>query len=156
MTESSIDPGGHPNHPPVMVYLFIHAIWSVGRRQALLTKPVRRVLFAHMQKEGEERGLRIAAIGGVEDHIHCLLQLMPSQNLSQTVKSIRSAAAGWLNDNKLLTGAFEWEEGYAAYSVSPSGVKQVIDYIGKQEDYHRSKTLESELEIFDRFKESLV
>jgi hypothetical protein len=31
----------------------------------------------------------------------------------------------------------------------------VIDYIGKQEEIHRSKTLESELEIFDKFKETL-
>lgn len=139
-----------------MVYLFVHVIWSVARREAVLTKPVRRVLFAHMQKDGGERGLKIVAAGGVEDHVHCLLQLMPSQNLAQVVKSIRGSSADWLNDNKLLTTVFEWEEGYMAYSVSPSGVASVVDYIGKQEEYHRTKGLESELEIFDKFKESLV
>ena len=139
-----------------MVYLFVHAIWSVARREAVLTKPVRRVLFAHMQKDGGERGLKIVAAGGVEDHVHCLLQLMPSQNLAQVVKSIRTSSADWLNDNKLLTAAFEWEEGYMAYSVSPSGVASVIEYIGKQEEYHKTKSLETELEIFDKFKESLV
>ena len=66
-----------------------------------------------------------------------------------------ASSADWLNDNKLLTAAFEWEEGYMAYSVSPSGVASVVDYIGKQEDYHKTKGLESELEIFDKFKESL-
>jgi putative transposase len=159
------------------VYLFVHVIWSVDRREPLLSKPVRRVLFAHMQKDGEEKGLKIVAVGGVEDHVHCLVQLMPSQNLVQVVKSIRTASAHWLNETRLLSGArpaadsghagsvvdsgsagpvaadarFEWEEGYAAYSVSPSGVKQVIEYIGKQEEYHQSKTLESELEIVTRF-----
>jgi putative transposase len=170
MSEVSIEPGGHhlgdtrsvrpgdqsvrPGDPTV-VYLFVHVIWSVSRREPLLTKPVRRVLFTHMQKEGEERGLKIVAAGGIEDHVHCLLQLMPSQNLSQVIKSIRVASAAWLNDNKLLAASFEWEEGYAAYSVSPSGVRQVIDYISKQEEYHRTKGLDSELEIFERFKESL-
>jgi putative transposase len=134
-----------------MVYLFVHVIWSVKERQPLLAKPVRRVLLVHLQKDSAERGIRIVAAGGVEDHIHCLLQLMPAQNLAQVVKSIRMISADWLNDNKLLPSIVEWEEGYTAYSVSPSGVQQAIDYIGKQEEVHRTKTLESELEIFDKF-----
>ena len=140
------------------VYLFIHVIWSVRRREALLSKPVRRVLFAHLQKEGEEKGMRIVAIGGVEDHVHCLLQLMPSQNLLQVVRNVRTSAALWINESKLLTlpGEFGWDEEYWAVSVSPSGVKQVIEYIGKQEEHHKTKTLDSELEIFDKFKESIA
>jgi putative transposase len=142
-----------------MVYLFVHVIWSVRRREPLLSKPVRRVLFAHLQKEGEEKGIRIVAIGGVEDHVHCLLQLLPSQNLLQVLRNIRTSAAAWINDSKFLTVSndfeFEWDEEYWAASVSPSGVKQVVEYIGKQEEHHKTKTLESELEIFDKFKESL-
>ena len=151
MTEPSIEPGGPPPHQSAVVYLFVHVILSVRGREALLPKPVRRVLLVHMQKDSAERGIKIVAAGGVEDHVHCLLQLMPAQNLLQVVKSIRMMSADWLNDNKLLASGFEWEDGYAAYSVSPSGVQQVIDYIGKQEDIHRSRTLESELEIFNKF-----
>ena len=151
MTESSIEPGGPPPHKPTVVYLFVHVILSVRGREAMLSKPVRRVLLIHLQKDSGERGIKIVAAGGVEDHVHCLLQLMPAQNLVQVVKSIRTMSADWLNDNKLLASGFEWEDGYAAYSVSPSGVQQVIDYIGKQEDIHRSRTLESELEIFNKF-----
>jgi putative transposase len=139
-----------------VVYLYIHAIWCVARREALLTRPVRRVLFMQMQKEAGEKGIKIAVMGGVEDHVHCLLQLMPAQNLAQVVRTIRSSSADWLNGNKLLTAAFEWEEGYAAYSVSPSGIAAVTDYINKQEEVHPARTLESELKIFEKFKESQV
>jgi len=134
-----------------MTLLFVHAIWSVRGREALLSKAVRRVLFAHVQKEGAEKAIRIVAIDGVEDHIHCLVQLMPSQNLLQVVKSVRSFSAAWLNETRLLNVEFAWEEDYYAYSVSPSGIRQVIDFIGKQEEYHKTKTLDSELEIFDKF-----
>lgn len=141
-----------------MVYLFVHVIMPVRRREALLGKPIRRVLFAHLQKEGEEKGLRIVAMGGAEDHVHCLLQLLPSQNLLQVLRTIRGSAAAWINESKLLTlpGEFEWEEEFWAASVSPSGVKQVVEYIGKQDEHHKTKTLDSELEIFDKFKESLA
>jgi REP element-mobilizing transposase RayT len=136
----------------MMVILYAHVIWSVRGREALLSKAVRRVLFAHMSREGAEKGIRIAAIDGADDHVHCLLQLMPSQNLLQVVKSIRTSSMAWLNETRLLNVEFAWEEDYYAYSVSPSGVKQVIDFIGKQEEYHKTKTLDSELEIFDKFK----
>jgi putative transposase len=138
-----------------MIYLYAHVIWSVRGREALLGKAVRRVLFAHMQKEGAEKGIRIVAIDGVEDHIHCLVQLMPSQNLLQVVKSVRGFSAAWLNETRLLNVEFAWEEDYYAYSVSPSGIRQVIDFIGKQEEYHKTKTLAVELGMFDKFKESL-
>jgi putative transposase len=138
-----------------MVYLYAHVIWCVRGRETLLSKAVRRVFFAHMQKEGAEKGTRIVAIDGVEDHVHCLLQLMPSQNLSQVMKQIRSSSTAWLNETRLLSTEFAWEDEYYAYSVSPSGLRQVIDFIGKQEEYHKTKTLDSELEIFDKFKNEL-
>ncbi len=139
-----------------MVILYAHVIWSVRGREALLSKAVRRVLFVHMPRESAEKGIRIVAIDGSDDHVHCLLQLMPSQNLSQVVKSIRSSSMAWLNETRLLNAEFAWEEDYYAYSVSPSGVKQVIEFIGKQEEYHKTKGLDSELEIFERFKDSLA
>jgi len=139
-----------------MIILYAHVIWSVRGREALLSKAVRRVLFVHMPRESAEKGIRIVAIDGSDDHVHCLLQLMPSQNLSQVVKSIRSSSMAWLNETRLLNMEFAWEEDYYAYSVSPSGVKQVIEFIGKQEEYHKTKGLDSELEIFERFKDSLA
>lgn len=137
------------------VYLFVHVICTVQGRGQLLARPARRVLFVHMQKEGEEKGIRIIAVNGVEDHIHLLLQLMPSQNLAQVVRSIRGASSDWLNENKLLTTTFEWEENYYALSVSPSSVRQVKDYIDKQEEHHKTKTLDAELEAFVRLKEQI-
>ena len=130
------------------VYLFVHVIWSVYLRQQLLTKPVRKILFVNIQKRSKEKGIRILIVNGVEDHIHCLLQLHTAQNLLQVIKSIKAESSQWLNENKLLQTAFEWEDEYAAYSVSPSAVNQVKDYISRQEEHHKTKTLEKELEVF--------
>lgn len=132
------------------VYLFVHIIWTVNNRQPLLGKPIRLVLFPWMQKQAEEKGMKVLAVNGVEDHVHCLVQMHPTQNLSQLIKSLKGDSAQWINENKLLGETFEWQENYAAYSVSPSGLKQVLDYIQKQEEHHKTKTLESELEVFDK------
>jgi len=137
------------------VYLFVHVIFTVRGREKLLATPVRKILFVHIQKEGEVKGLKVAAVNGVEDHIHLLIQLMPAQNLAQVVRSIKSSSSEWLNENKLLAMPFEWEEHYHALSVSPSSVKQIKDFIEKQEEHHKAKSLDAELEAFERLKEQI-
>lgn len=137
------------------VYLFVHIIWSVQNSEPLLTKPIRTILFSHLQKRAGEKGINLLAVNGVEDHVHVLLQLHPAQNLSQVVKSLRTDAADWLNETKLIAHPFQWEDAYAALSVNPSTIKQVADFLGRQEEYHKTKTLESELEVFDKINTAI-
>ncbi len=106
-------------------------IVTVHERKPLLKKPIRTVLFAHLQRNAAEKGIKVTAVNGVDDHMHLLVQLHPAQNLLQVMKALKSESAHWINDSNLLTERFEWEETFAAYTVSPSGVKQVADFIGK-------------------------
>ena len=66
------------------------------------------------------------------------------------IRQLKAESADWLNATQLLPAGFEWEEEYAAYSVSPSAVKQVTDYLDRQEEYHKTKSLEAELEVFEK------
>jgi putative transposase len=130
-------------------YLYVHAIWSVAENAAILSKPVRLVLFAHLQKNAEEKGIKVLDVNGHADHVHILVQLHPTQNLSQVIRQIKTETAEWLNATQLLPAGFQWAEEYVAYSVSPSAVKQVSDYLARQEEYHKTKSLEAELEVFE-------
>jgi REP element-mobilizing transposase RayT len=125
-------------------------MWTTFERSIVLKKPVRTVLFSYLQKNSEEKGIKIIAIQGVEDHVHVVIQLHPAQNLLQVVKSLKHDSESWLNETNLLEAPFRWQADYAAYTVSPSGLKQVIDFLANQETYHKTKTLESELAVFDK------
>jgi putative transposase len=135
-------------------YLYVHAVWAVRDRRALLVRSVRTVLAAHMQKSADEKGLRILKANGGADHLHVLIHLHPAQNLSQVVRQLRSESAEWLNATRIVNEPFEWEEDYVAYSVSPNVIRQVSDYIDRQDDYHRTKTLAEELAVFDNLQSS--
>jgi REP element-mobilizing transposase RayT len=134
------------------VYLFIHVITCVKNKEPLLTKPVRTVLFAHIKKHANESGINVLSVNGTDDHMHVVVQMMPTQNLAQIMKSIRTESATWINESNFIRNHFEWEEGFAALSVSPSGIKQVLDYLEKQEEHHKTKTLDSELEVFQKIQ----
>ena len=131
-------------------YLYAHVIWAIRNKETRLSKPIRVVLFAHLQKTAEEKGIKIIQVGGAADHVHVLVQLHPAQNLAQVIRQLKVESSDWLNATQLLPQGFEWEEEYAAYSVSPSAVKQVMDYLDRQEEYHKTKSLEAELEVFEK------
>ena len=43
---------------------------------------------------------------------------------------------------------FAWQEGYGAFTVSPSQAAAVSAYIGNQEEHHRKKTFQEEYIAF--------
>ena len=134
------------------IHLYVHAVWAVGGRRPLLGRTVRAVLFSHLRKNAEEKGVRVLATGGWDDHMHVLLQLHPAQNLAQMVRQLKSESAEWLNATRVVPEAFEWEDDYLAFSVSPNVLKQVSDYLDRQEDYHTGRSYDQELETFDRLQ----
>ncbi len=134
----------------VQVFLYVHIIWSTSNRNRFLTKPVRVVLFSHMKKVAEEKGIHVIEVNGVEDHMHLLLQMHPAQNLSQVMRLLRAESTEWLNDTQLVKQEFSWSEEIIAYSVSPGSLQQVANFIERQEEYHLNKSFESEIEVFQK------
>ncbi len=131
-------------------FIYIHAIWCTAGKQPVLTRIVRKVLFACMKKSAEESGIQVMVVNGGDEHVHCLFKLMPAQSVSAIVDRIQSESENWLNNNKLLSEPFKWNAAYSAWSVSPSTVDKAAEYISRQEAYHQEKTLEEELSAFDR------
>ncbi len=42
---------------------------------------------------------------------------------------------------------FAWQEGYSAFTVSQSGMPDVVDYIQRQREHHAKKSFLEELEL---------
>lgn len=132
------------------VFLYVHAIWTTKERVKVLTKPARVVLFTHLKKSAEEKGIRILKADGGEEHAHLLLQLHPAQNLSQVMRQLKSETEEWINAAQLTRDPFLWSEELIAYSVSPGSLQQVISFIDRQDDYHKTRTFEMEIEVFTK------
>ncbi len=134
----------------VKTFLFIHVIWIIEGRRPLLKRSLLKVLAAHLLKIGEETSISIMSVDGAEDHLHILLRLHAVQNLLQVMRQLMSSSSDWLRTTQLVPADFNWQEGFMAYSVSPSAVKQVQDFLDNQEQYHRTRTLDIEWEVFEK------
>ncbi len=136
-------------------FIYIHAIWCTAGRAQVLTPAIRKIFFPYIRQEGLSKGIQVLALNGTAEHVHCLFKLIPAQSPASVVNQLKDMSENWLNDTRLLTAAFNWEPGYAAYSVSPSTVDKSIEYISRQEEYHQTKSLGEELEAFGKMVVSL-
>jgi len=81
---------------------------------------------------------------GMPEHVHLAVSLHPGTCLSDLLREIKAGSSKWMHEKERLAG-FEWQDGYSAFSVSYSGLDQVIRYIDTQQEHHRKRTFEEEL-----------
>ena len=63
------------------------------------------------------------------------------------MRELKKSSSVWISDNTSIPN-FHWQEGYAAFTVSPSGIDAVRSYISRQEEHHRKTTFLDELTSF--------
>ncbi len=88
--------------------------------------------------------------GGVEDHVHLLCRFSRTITQAEWVKELKRVSNGWLKEQGREFADFEWQGGYADFSVSQSNLDQVKEYIATQEVHHRKMTFQDELRMLLR------
>jgi putative transposase len=130
------------------IKIWVHAVWSTKRREPLLTKKLRYLLFVHIREYASSQNIHIDFMNGHTDHIHCLISLNCEQSIAKVINLIKGESSFWINKNKLAEGKFEWQKEYFAVSVSESKLNPVREYIKNQETNHKTKTLQEEHDEF--------
>ena len=92
-------------------------------------------------------------VNGVEDHNHCLIGLRPRVSISDLMQSVKAKSSKWINEQKLTSERFEWQEGYGVFSYSHSHIDAVYKYIENQEEHHKKRTFKEEyLDFLNKFE----
>jgi putative transposase len=132
--------------------LNIHCVFAVKGRENIITKNFRDDLHKYIYGILKNDRAFPLAVGGWRDHVHVFFELTPDLKISDLMRMVKATSSKWINDNKLVKGKFQWQEGYGAFSYSRSQRNEVIKYIIKQEERHRVKTFEEEyLEMLKKF-----
>jgi REP element-mobilizing transposase RayT len=130
--------------PSTYTSLHYHIIFSTKDRIGWISKDWRDRLHAYLG--GVVRGLGAVplAIGGVEDHVHLLVGLNASHRIDYFLRDVKADSSAWIHDI-VERKIFCWQRGYAAFSVSPSKLEGVKQYILCQEAHHRIQSFHEEL-----------
>lgn len=137
--------------PQSLSIVYIHLVFSTkGRQPFLRDKPVRDSLHAYLGGISKRLDCAPLVVGGVEDHVHLLCRFGRTITQADWVKELKRVSNGWLKEQGTDYARFEWQGGYAAFSVSQSNLEEVKQYIANQEEHHRKMNFQDELRALFR------
>ncbi len=128
--------------------IHIQCIFAVKFRQSCIRAEWKERLQKYITGIVQNNGHKMIAINGMPDHLHVFFGFRPNQSLSDLMRIVKGESSEWINEQKLNSSLFRWQEGYGAFSYSRSQVKVVAQYIENQEKHHRKKTFLEEYKDF--------
>ena len=130
------------------VSCLVHCGWGSKERRLLITPELQDRLWPYLGGIARENRIKALMVGGVEDHVHALLSIPSTLSVAKSVQLLKGNSSKWIHDTFKDRGDFEWQEGYGAFSVGISGVKDTTEYIHGQAEHHRKTSFKEELEVF--------
>ncbi len=128
--------------------LLYHIIFSPYKREAVLLKKDRNLLYKYITGIIGQKKCHMYAINGIEDHIHLLVEIRPDISVSDFIKDIKVASSIFIKENELFPRFKKWQAGYSIFTRAYESMGRLIDYINKQEEHHKKISFYDEYQMF--------
>jgi putative transposase len=130
--------------PQSLSKVIVHIIFSTKDREPFLDSNVRARMHAYLATMCRDLGGELVRVGGVSDHVHIVTTLPRTLSQAEMIEQIKKASAKWIKEVDTRYRPFFWQRGYGAFSVSPSQLEAVLQYIEAQQEHHRTRTFQEE------------
>jgi len=131
-----------------LVTNYLHIVFSTKHREALIDDVIENELHNYLGGICKNLECQPITVGGYIDHIHILCMLSKKIALIKLMEELKSHSSKWIKTKGAAYSQFYWQDGYGAFSVNPSEVDVVIDYISRQKEHHSKKTFQEEYRAF--------
>src|SRR5881409_1874283 len=76
--------------------------------------------------------------------IHIVTTLPRTLSQAELIEQIKKISSKWIKTIDTRYRGFLWQRGYGAFSVSPSQLDAVLQYVEAQREHHRTRTFQEE------------
>ena len=128
-----------------LVSLMVHVIFSTKNREAFITPEIEPELFAYVGGILKNHESPLLDAGGTADHIHLLVSQSKNVSLSSLLKDVKKDSSSWIKTKGNQFRNFHWQDGYGAFSIGKSDIRELKRYIAGQKEHHRKRTFQEEL-----------
>src|ERR1700757_2585185 len=115
--------------PQSLSKVVIHIIFSTKDREPWLDSTVRSRIHAYVATVCRDLGAEFAHVGGVADHVHIVTTLARTLSQAELIEQIKKTSSKWIKTLDVRYRSFFWQRGYGAFSVSPSQLEAVLQYV---------------------------
>ena len=128
--------------------IYVHLVFSTKHRKHLITDLIKGELFSYLGGICKNLECNPIQVGGHHDHIHILCLLSKKVALMKLMEEVKSHSSKWIKTKGDEFEDFYWQNGYGAFSVNPTELEIVKNYILNQEEHHKRKTFQEEFLAF--------
>ena len=131
-----------------LVKNYLRLIFSTEHRESLIDKAIQPELHSYLGGICNDLECYPVKIGGHFDHVHILCMLSKKIALMKLLEEVKSHSSKWMKTKGEGLNNFYWQDGYGAFSVNPSQIILVSDYISNQDTHHQKKSFQDEYRVF--------
>ena len=135
--------------PQSLAGMLTHIIFSTKHRRGLIVPELCRPLAGYLAGAFKEMDSPAVEINAVADHVHVLCNLSKTHALAEVIGEVKKGSSKWAK-TRAASEDFYWQNGYGAFSVSPSMMDDVVSYVRRQEEHHRIVSFQDEFREFCR------
>jgi putative transposase len=133
----------------------LHLVWRTKDSMALLTPDVEAVTHQHLRQYiAKTPGAFFHAVGGIEDHVHVVVSILPTVHISELIGKLKGSSSHEVN---LKLGGYrkllEWQAGYGVVSFGTKDLEWVCAYARNQREHHARGTTFERLERVEALEE---
>lgn len=124
--------------------IYIQLVISVKGREYLIDPSWEEKLYKYITGIVTNKNQKMLAINGMPDHLHFLINTKPSCCISDLVGEIKKKSNEYIKEQQLTKFAFQWQEGFGAFSYCHSSIDTVIKHIQNQKQHHEKHSFRDE------------
>jgi putative transposase len=128
--------------------LYTHFIFTTLHRLPIISEKHRERIEKYITGIVNNNDSQLYSIYANPEHVHFLVSRSPKFSEEKLATIVAESSQHFINENKLCTGQFIWQESASAFSVSKADVDKVCKYILNQPEHHRKVTFADEYEKF--------
>ncbi|MBD5213857.1 MAG: IS200/IS605 family transposase [Bacteroidales bacterium] len=134
-----------------------HIVFCTKAREMVLPPDHLEDLYRFIWRKIEDTGCKLLRIGGIQNHVHLLVDLHQTVSLAKLVQDIKGHSSGWMKSDIRFRYFTGWAKEYFASTVSPEHKYAVIEYIKNQKTHHNQVAFDEELtELYHRADQQLT
>ena len=123
-----------------------HITWHTKDNLPMIRGKIEDRLYHFLtHKIIETPGAFLHAIGGVEDHVHIAVSLVPEILVSDWIGKLKGSSSYYIN-HEVQPKALQWQRGYGIVSFGTKDLRWVVEYVKNQKEHHKRGSVHERLE----------
>jgi putative transposase len=128
--------------------LYTHYVFTTLGRNVMIPEKNRIRIEKYITGIVKNNFSKLYAIYANPEHVHFLVSRAANLSEEELATIIAESSENFINENKLVSGQFRWQQSASAFSVSKSDIDRVCKYILNQPDHHKKVTFAEEYDQF--------